>query len=383
MKHLKKLFTLVILLTIIIGSWTFARNLFTSDANIRQEVMQDRVHVGAESNPLMSPTKILKPTTTNLSSTTNVESEATNILLQSKDGGQTWQDISQGLPAYEQPEGFVAGESDLYLRVNNMMYHSKSDLSAPVWEQENFPDLENTSLAFNRSGVIAYNYEGKMYQRKSPEEKWLPVYPNLKKDGMRRIFETSDGTVFICYERGLYKSVDSGQSWKEVQNEGLVMDMVESEGVLLATGTKGIMRSTDNGDHWQWVISEGGVGIDVDRIEGGFAVISFSNITKSRRIRISLDNGKTWKAIDEGLQPSMSISSIKQVGNYLLCGHPDGIFRSSDMGKTWSMVHSSVDNAVPVFRNASNVSPSNDNRKVFKLFVSGHVVYALARNFGC
>jgi photosystem II stability/assembly factor-like uncharacterized protein len=263
------------------------------------------------------------------------------------------------------------------------MYHSKSDLSAPVWEQENFPDLENTSLAFNRSGVIAYNYEGKMYQRKSPAEKWLPVYPNLKKDRMRRIFETSDGTVFICYEHGLYKSVDSGKSWKEVQNEGLVMEMVESEGVIMATGQKGIMRSTDNGEHWEWVISEGGVGIDVDRIDGGFAAVSYSNITKSRRIRISLDKGKTWKAIDEGLTPSLSISSIKQVGKYLLCGHPDGIFRSSDMGRTWSMVHSSVDSAVPVFRNASNVAPSKDNRKVFKLFVSGHVVYALARNFGC
>ena len=360
MKHLKKLSTVLILLTLIIGSRSLALEY-----------------------PPASPTTIVKPITAKLNSTTSVESGATNILLQSKDCGQTWQDISQGLPSTEQPEGFVAGESDLYLRVNNVMYHSKSDLSAPVWEQDNFPDLENTSLAFNRSGVIAYNYEGMMYQRKSPAEKWLSVYPNLKKDRMRRIFETSDGTVFISYDHGLYKSVDSGQHWKRVQNEGLVMEMVDSEGVLMATGQKGIMRSTDKGEHWQWVISEGGVGIEVECIEGGFAAVSYNNITKSRRIRISLDKGKTWNAIDEGLPPSLSISSIKQVGNYLLCGHPDGIFRSSDMGKTWSMVHPGGDNAVPVFRNASNVAPSKDNRKVFALFVSGPVVYAVARNSGC
>jgi hypothetical protein len=28
------------------------------------------------------------------------------------------------------------------------------------------------------------------------------------------------------------------------------------------------------------------------------------------------------------------------MGKYLICGHPDGIFRSSDMGKTWNIVHS-------------------------------------------
>lgn len=95
------------------------------------------------------------------------------------------------------------------------------------------------------------------------------------------------------------------------------------------------MRSTDNGEHWQWVISEGGVGIAIERIEGGFAAISFNTESQPRRIRISLDRGKTWQAIDAGLRPSLFISSIKQVGKYLILGHPDGIFRKSDIGFQW------------------------------------------------
>jgi len=71
------------------------------------------------------------------------------------------------------------------------------------------------------------------------------------------------------------------------------------------------MRSTDNGERWEWVINEGGVGIAVERIDGGFAAISCNTSTQSRRMRISLDSGKTWKAIDEGLQ-SLSISSINK-----------------------------------------------------------------------
>jgi len=326
--------------------------------------------------PPSSPTKILKSITANSTTTSDIEPGATNIIYQSKDAGQTWQDISHGLPENEQPEGFFAGESDVYLRVKNEMYRSKSNLKTPVWEKENVLDLQSTSIVFNRSGVTAYNYEGQIH-RKTSLETWLPIYTNFKSHSMRTIFETSDGTIFLGYDHGLYKSDDKGQSWKKVQDEGWVMEMVESDDVLLATSQSGIIRSTDNGERWERVISEGGVGIAIERIEGGFAAITCNTKTMSRRIRISMDNGKTWKAIDEGLRSSLFISSIKQMGKYLVCGHPDGIFRSSDMGKTWNIVHSSVDN---VFR---IIGDTRNNGKVFTIYVSGNILYAVARNAGC
>ena len=327
---------------------------------------------------LFFPLLAAHPTTTNDS-----KPGAASTILQSKDGGQTWQDISNGLPENEEPEGFFAGESDLYLQVKNVMYHSKSNLKTPVWEKENGLDLENASVAFIRSGVTAYNYEGQIYQKKSSSATtWLPIHTNFKRQLMRTIFETSNGTIFLGCDVGLYKSADKGKSWQHVQDEGWVMDIVESDGVLIATGQKGIMRSTDNGEHWEWVISEGGVGIAIERIDGGFAAISYSGSAKYRRIRISSDRGKTWKAIDDGLPHSLSISSIKQIGPHLICGHPDGIFRSSDMGKTWSSVHPSVNNAFKVFVSLDKV-PSNDDRKVFKIYVSGNVLYAVASGAGC
>jgi photosystem II stability/assembly factor-like uncharacterized protein len=229
-----------------------------------------------------------------------------NILYKSNDGGQTWQDISQGLPEIEQPVKFSTGASDLYLHVKNVMYRSKSDHKAPVWEKADFPDLQNAS------------------------------------------------------------------------------SMLESEGVLIATGTKGIMRSTDNGEHWKWVIKEGGVGIAVEHIEGGFAAIVYNTTTKTRRVHISLDNGKTWEVISDTLGPSASISSIKQMGKYLICGHPAGIFRSSDMGKTWNSVHSSVDKVENKdFKYVLPWNSPSEPKNVFKIFVSGEVLYALAVSAGC
>lgn len=317
------------------------------------------------------------------SPTKKIDSGATNILFQSTDGGQTWQDISKTLPVPVQPEDFFAGESDVYMRVKNVLYRSKSNLKIPVWEKETILDPQGVSLAFNRSGVVAYHYDGKMYQKTSATQAWLPVYTTFKKQTMRTIFETSDGAVFVGSDNGLYKSVDKGKSWKQVQNEGWVMDMVESDGVLIGTGQNGIMRSTDNGDHWEWVISEGGVGIAVERIQGGFAAISYSSSTLSRRIRISLDGGKTWKAIDEGMRPSLSISSVKQIGYNLVCAHPDGIFLSSDMGKTWKRVHAGVTKNSLVYGKLWDINPSNEDSKVYKLYTSGTVMYAVVRDSGC
>ena len=368
MKHLKKSYILLILLTVtvIIGSRIFAKDIFSS-LNLFQ---LNRATANTATTNHVKPRVVknhVKPRLTN------------NIVLQSTDGGQTWQDISSGLPKIDQPQDFFTGGSDVYLRVRNVMYHSKSNLKTPVWERERGLDLQSTTIAFNHSGVMAYNYKGQIYQKMPDTKTWLPIYENFKSPVLRTVFETSDGTVFAGCANGLYKSTDKGINWRRVQHEGL--DIVESQGVLIGAGQNGIMRSADNGEHWEWVISEGGVGIAVEVIEGGFAAISYSEKTKSRRVRISLDSGKTWQAIDDGLPPSLSISSIKQVGNYLLCGHPDGIFRSSDMGKTWSMVHSGVNNtaADSLLLNMA----SGDKGKVFKIYVSGNVLYAVARDFGC
>ena len=329
-----------------------------------------------------SETKIVEPTK---------EAEATNIILQSKDGGRTWQDISHGLPETEQRVGFYAGASEVYLSANGVLYRSKSNLKTPVWEKENVPDLRSTSIAFNRSGVLAYSYDGHIYQKNPSSHPdsyrdWLPIYTSLKSTSLKphsvaAIFETSDGAVFLSTGKSLSKSADKAQNWKLVQ-KGHVGDMVESEGVLLAAGQKGIMRSTDNGERWEWVISEGGgVGMAVERIDGGFAAIAYSTRTKSRGIFISMDSGKTWKAIDKGLRPSSLISSVKQMGNDLFVGHPDGIFRSSDMGKTWYRVHAGFGNVLDASKFVSlNSAPVE---KVFKLYVSGTVLYAVAVTPGC
>jgi photosystem II stability/assembly factor-like uncharacterized protein len=321
---------------------------------------------------------------------------AVKIVFKSTDGGQTWQDISEGLPANLEEGGFFANESGLYLRAGNGIYHSKPNSTAPFWKKEIFlfPDKQG-SIAPGKAGIFAYNFDGQFLQKIKGTSAWLPVYTNFQGKEVRTVFETAGGTVFIGSNNRLFKSTNSGKTWKALRTGGLVMKMVESNGVLLATGAEGILRSTDDGENWKWVIKEGGVGIAVEHIKGGFAAITYSSASNTRRVRTSYDGGKTWQPIDAGLpaqvfivpvdkplsqvNPNDSIwhpintglpvqafiTSIIQVGEYFFCGHPTGIFRSSDKGKTWKLLLPSIEG------------------KVFNLSVSGNVIYAIPVNGGC
>jgi len=58
-------------------------------------------------------------------------------------------------------------------------------------------------------------------------------------------------------------------------------------------------------------------------------------------------------------------TSIIQVGENFFCGHSDGIYRTSDKGKTWKLVLPSL------------------KGKMFILSVSGNVIYALQTDSHC
>ncbi|MFA6247785.1 MAG: exo-alpha-sialidase [Mucilaginibacter sp.] len=325
-----------------------------------------------------------------------------NIIFKSADGGQTWQNISEGLPAKLQKEGvwrdgLFANDRGLYLRTGNGIYHSEPNSTTPFWTKEIFPGTQR-NIAPDKNGMLAYNFRGQFLQKINGTNNWLPVYTNFQEQAVRidrtidwmyknykerevrTVFETAGGTVFIGSNNSLFRSTNSGKTWKQVHVGDGRAKLVESNSVLLTTSKDGILRSTDDVQNWDRVISEGGVGITVERIDGGFAAIVYNTKTQTNSIHISLDSGKTWNSIGEELQPSWGslfmkkigllksssdILSIKQMGEYLICGRSDAIFRSSDMGKTWKKL------LLPAIENYG-----------FNLSVSGNIIYVIP-NKGC
>jgi hypothetical protein len=309
-----------------------------------------------------------------------------NIVFKSADGGKTWQDISKGLPENLRKDGIrgdriFANEKGLFLRVGSERYHSTPNATAPFWTKEIFAD-EISNIAPGKSGIFANNYWGVHLKKTNGMSVWSPIFDNSEGPGTRIFFETAGGAIFIGTNSGFFKTTNSGKTWKHVYAEGFVGHLAESDGVLVAIGMRKIIRSTDNGESWAQVTSEDSVVWDVKQIKGGFAAITAGSVSNTRRISTSYDGGKSWQPIDAGIQgkvvsdsiwrtwndrPGMQafMTSITQVGENFICTHPYGIFKSSDKGITWKLLLSSIDG------------------KVFNLFVSGNVIYAIPSKGGC
>ena len=310
-----------------------------------------------------------------------------NIVFKSTDGGQTWQDISKGLPENLREAGIrgnniFANDKGLFLRVGNELYHSSPNATTPFWIKEISPN-ENSSIAPGKSGIVGNNYWCVNVKKTDGTSIWSPIFDHSHEPRIRSVFETAGGTIFIGTDEGIFKTANSGETWKLVYAGAYVGHLAEANGVLLAIGMKRLIRSTDNGENWSRVISEDSVAFDVKQIKGGFAAItsnSDSNTVNTSRLSTSYDGGKTWQHIDAGNKVFIDsigrnwnerpvvkafMATITQVGENLFCLHNDGIFKSSDKGKTWKLLLPSIKN------------------KVFNLFGSGNVIYAIPSKGGC
>jgi len=307
------------------------------------------------------------------------------IVFKSTDGGQTWQDISKGLPENLQEDGirgnsFFANDKGLFLKVGNELYHSKSNATAPFWTKEIFPG-EHSSIS---SGISANNNWNVNLKPTNGTSVWSPVFDFSHEPRIRSTFETTGGTLFLGTNEGIFKTDNNGKTWKHVFVGAYAGHLAELNGVLVAIGMKKIIRSTDNGENWAPVRSEDSVAFDVKAIKGGFAAItsnSQSLTPTTGRLSTSYDGGKTWQRIDAGGadkvfadsigrawdgRPLLKafMTSITRVGENFFCTHPHGIFKSTDKGKTWKLLLPSVKD------------------KGFNLFVSGNVIYATVPSKG-
>ncbi len=306
---------------------------------------------------------------------------ASNIVFQSADGGQTWQDVSEGLPVNLTVSRVYADEGKILLSNDKALYRSDVSSIAPVWEDALYFEVGISGFFSGKVGPYFTSYEHGFFKNIPGTNVLIPLHNGLKDKTVRAGLETSDGAILIGCESGIFKSTDEGNTWKQVFFEFGVNSFAEAAGVLICATAKGLLRSTDGGENWERVLSGDGSAWGTAYLNGRFVAITQGagkwGDDSPNQLRMSADGGKTWQRMDENLfstqllynrevsdLPAGMINDLKQVGKYLFCSTNDGIFRTSDWGKNWE----------PVF--------TDSGLKMLQLIVSGNVIYAI-KVVGC
>lgn len=313
---------------------------------------------------------------------------AAGIVFQSVDGGQTWHDVSAGLPAGLEVWGASAFGGEVFLGTETGLYRSSAVPTGPIWQKEPFLNENITDIFPGRAGPYVNSIDNGLFQETiSGTGDWKPVCTAVKNKKIRTVLETADGAILIGSDSGIFKSADGGQTWRQVFVGDMIISIAAMGDVLIGGGYQGVLRSTDGGEHWDNVFDENILAKNSGRIGDRFftilgtrdpSVISPEGITN--RLRISSDSGKTWQRIDRVPAPlpvqsvfnmdarlwqTRDVYDIIQAGKYLFCSFDTGVFRSSDQGKTWEPVYA-IDRTGP-----------------FTLTMSDQVIYAVRRSGGC
>lgn len=178
----------------------------------------------------------------------------------------------------------------------------------------------------------------------------LPGYSQWEKVGpfggyIQDLVTDNQGRVLAATPfGGIFRTSDGGKNWEQVFGDYLNTDVrslaVNPDGDIFAgTDASGLYRSNDDGITWELPtnIFSSSTLIDIYiQPDGDLYVASFDGIFKST------DNGKTFSNAANGI-PTNDIFTLGEFGGYLFAGtYFEGIYRSSDEGLSWEPANNGI-----------------------------------------
>jgi hypothetical protein len=202
-------------------------------------------------------------------------------------------------------------------------------------------------------GVMRSGDSGETWQR-------IGIDQGMHSDALVRTLASNPRQPELVYagtDKGLYRSENSGQSWRLVDSPlsnhcvwALAVDAGEPEVMYAGTGTPtpaGVFRSTDGGASWEQrpvEIAKECPNVGTPRVTGiAIDPVDSRNIWVGLEVdgvRYSNDRGDTWAALDNGI-PNLDVHNVAVAGGpskTVFVVVNNDVYTSSDDGVTWNSV---------------------------------------------
>ena len=206
---------------------------------------------------------------------------------------------------------------------------------------------DGASLVFaNRLYMSGYHSE--MEWTTDEGETWHDAYNGLPYDDAAISMASIGSTLIMGTTYDLmFFSTDSGGSWHQsdwhYMTASMIRSLVVHDGYVFAGGD-GLFRSSDSGRNWEWDTT--GFPPFLDREIFSFASsdsVLFAGAT-SYYIKRSTNDGKSWDTVQitHDYSGGDVVQSLAAIGHIVLAGTTRGLYRSTDLGLTWSHIDTSL-----------------------------------------
>ena len=196
-----------------------------------------------------------------------------------------------------------------------------------------------------------------LYRKAADDAGWeklsngLPPSPEVR----AIVFHPDDPkTVFVGTQRGVYKSLDRGDTWKRVNlPEGRVVWSFKfhphrPDVMFLGTEGSDVYKSEDGGENWQYlstIQNPDAVQMAFSTRILGIAIESSDSDHMYAALEVggaahSADGGKTWEIVNKNFDGDVDLMDLHGVAmgpsdRSVLISNRTGVWRSSDHGENW------------------------------------------------
>jgi photosystem II stability/assembly factor-like uncharacterized protein len=200
---------------------------------------------------------------------------------------------------------------------------------------------DETAYAGTDSGLY-YTYTGGLAWRELPFPTeagavlCLGISPGFSQDGI--VFAGTE-------EGGLYRSRNRGKGWQTLRSPGMMINALlvspkfDQDNTLMVITENGVFQSKDQGDHWEMLVEVDG-GVCVARSDQMILLGLIDNgILRSQNL---LD----WEPVQKFYAREFTCLKLSPYFNQdetaLVCGIREGIWKTTDSGKTWVCLNESL-----------------------------------------
>ncbi len=298
------------------------------------------------------------------------------ILFSSEDGGTTWNDLTNQLPADIQINSSYTKNGEMYLGTyDGKLYHSKNP-STGDWRLQ---ELENqevfhavTQITEGKLGLYATVYHQGVYKHISGTHQWKNLNKNLPDKSVYSSAEAPDGSILVVGDLGVFRTTNEGFTWEHVYNDGWVNSIMVCSNNIICNNEFGLMYSTDYGKSWDISLSDQGGHYKTIVVDGYAVAIRIAGpstgLSNNQWVQLSTNAGRTWQWMDPGKPQDTRITDIAKIGDQLFTSRKAGISRSIDMGKNWQLI----------------LAPNMlDGLIQFEMVVSNSTLFVIVKQGGC
>lgn len=296
-----------------------------------------------------------------------------DYIYKSRDGGQTWANISKGMshsrviamavdPSY--PATVYAGTK------GDAVYKSYDGGQRWASMRSGLDDATISSVVnqfvfdpYDSNHLFVATTMG-IFETKSGGGNWTK-----KMEGMKEVLmvvtlamdPTRPAILYAGTSGGVYKTVNEGGHWEKVNNGLVPPEMIKSSRALNVTAIHvdpfepdtvyaatlaGLFRTSDGANSWvrigETLPDQMIIAMILDRSKKGVIYI-----TGRDGVHRSADGGMTWKTLNKGLA-STNVRSIAQSATdpevFYAGTNGSGLYRSRDAGETWEPMPSLTHN---------------------------------------